>query len=192
MTDTELLEQLHQLNEMEEDVEENIRIDLINNSQNFNIIINVEGVDYTIFKGSISNEIYKINELVIDTVKKLYPYLANDDLESIQEMLQEETNIFSDYSNEISLKQNVSNALDSLQDYNDFNEVEENTEYEDNAVSQIMHILNLDPSNLDDLFNRLDELQLEPEKYLSYLKMYKEEGKDINDVLEDYELGNVE
>lgn len=96
----------------------------------------------------------------------------------------------------------LTEALDDVFNNDDVVAFDKETELEnlhkDDIYYKIAEFLHID-SNADDfeetIYNmkmRLDELDLEPEKYLELLNRYQEEGKDIHDVLDDYEFGDID
>lgn len=46
--------------------------------------------------------------------------------------------------------------------------------------------------DMKDLYQRLDELELWPDKYIKLIRKYKREGKDVNNILEDWETKSIE
>ena len=69
---------------------------------------------------------------------------------------------------------------------------------EDDIYYEIAEFLHIDKDEADfsdtlySMKNRLDELKLEPERYLELLKQYQADGKNVNDVLDDYEFGDID
>lgn len=70
--------------------------------------------------------------------------------------------------------------------------------HEDDIYYEIVEFLHIDKDEADfsdtihSMKNRLDELKLEPERYLELLKQYQADGKNVNDVLDDYEFGDID
>lgn len=89
------------------------------------------------------------------------------------------------------------NSISSNEDPVAFDkETELNNLHADDIYYEIAEFLHIDPnsddfeSTLESMKNRLDELDLTPEKYLELLKQYQADGKDINDVLDDIEFND--
>ena len=70
--------------------------------------------------------------------------------------------------------------------------------HEDDIYYEIAEFLHIDKDEADfsdilySMKNRLDELKLEPKRYLELLKQYQADGKNVNDVLDDYEFGDID
>lgn len=91
----------------------------------------------------------------------------------------------------------TSNSITSDEDPVAFDkETELGKLHADDIYYEIAEFLHIDPnsgdfeSTLESMKNRLDELDLTPEKYLELLKQYQADGKNVNDVLDDIEFND--
>lgn len=108
-----------------------------------------------------------------------------------------------DYVNKIT---ELANGFISSEDLDESNEdpvaFDKETElermHEDDIYYEIAEFLHIDKDEADfsdtlySMKNRLDELKLEPKRYLELLKQYQADGKNVNDVLDDYEFGDID
>ena len=91
----------------------------------------------------------------------------------------------------------TSNSEESDEDPVAFDkETELNKLHADDIYYEIAEALHLDTESAEeiirDIKNRLDELDIEPEKYLELVKQYIADGKDVNSILDDIEFGPEE